>query len=191
MKLFSTIQQRAKSLIVITGMIASFTVYADNSVSQERWTDNAGTHHVTFTEVVSSNDPYTRSKYITVQQTTGGKQDWILRDYIEDCPLDFTIRFLPQSIEHRDLFASGTDVFLFAYRMGCFGGVDPLEVKYFAYYQGKKYALRGEEKIIMEKESYGGEKPPVADWNLRTNPTLLTYMQGRWPKLTTRNLADE
>ncbi|MBO2029753.1 hypothetical protein J4734_29330 [Klebsiella pneumoniae] len=45
-----------------------------------------------------------------------------------------------------------------AYKIGCVGGIDPVIVKYFAFKNGVKYSLRGEEHIIVSSEGFGGEK---------------------------------
>jgi hypothetical protein len=58
-------------------------------------------------------------------------------------------------------------------------------VKYFAYKNGVKYSLRGEEHIIVENGSYGGENPPIPDSNLRGDKPLLDYMLKKWGAIST------
>lgn len=56
------------------------------------------------------------------------------------------------------------------------GEIDPVTVKYFAYGSKIKYVLRGEEHIIVGGDEFGGEQPPVPNFNLRKNDSLLEYM---------------
>jgi hypothetical protein len=67
-------------------------------------------------------------------------------------------------------------------------GIDPVTVKYFAYKHGVKYSLRGEEHIIVENGSYGGENSPVPDWNLKNNKPLLNYMLKKWKSISTTKI---
>ncbi|MBO2029752.1 hypothetical protein J4734_29325, partial [Klebsiella pneumoniae] len=55
------------------------------------------------------------------------------------------------------------------------GGIDPVIVKYFAFKNGVKYLIRGEEHIIVGSEGFGGEKAPVPDFNLRNDKSLLKH----------------
>ncbi|MER4060189.1 hypothetical protein J8812_16610, partial [Klebsiella pneumoniae] len=77
---------------------------------------------------------------------------------------------------------------LFAYKIGRVGGIDPVIVKYFAFKNGVKYSLRGEEHIIVGSEGFGGEKAPVPDFNLRNDKSLLKYMMGKWDSISTTKL---
>lgn len=83
---------------------------------------------------------------------------------------------IKKSIEVNNSFTDGEGTVLFAYKIGCIGGIDPITVKYFAYKNGVKHALRGEEHIIVANDGYGGENPPIPDHNLKNDKPLLNYM---------------
>lgn len=111
---------------------------------------------------------------------------WLLKDGVTNCPLDVALSLVTDSFEVIDLFGNGEKVVLFAYKIGCVGGIDPVTVKYFAYYNGIKHALRGEEHIIIGDEACGGEEPPVPGENLKNNKVLLDYMLKKWPAVSLR-----
>ncbi|EAA3682879.1 hypothetical protein DOA99_23055 [Salmonella enterica subsp. houtenae] len=105
---------------------------------------------------------------------SSGKEQWSLKDYVSQCELDLALDIIPESFEVVDLFNDGNKVALFAYNIGCVGGVDPVSVKYFAFHNGVKYALRGHEMFITDKgvdEDYISPKP---DDNLKKMLNYLT-----------------
>lgn len=76
---------------------------------------------------------------------------------------------------------------LLSYSITCRGGLDPGGVKYFAYRDGKKFALRGLEHFVADgNHLYPEEKPvPVAGENLKKHPERYRYMMKKWPELST------
>lgn len=127
------------------------------------------------------------SIYIFGEGITNDVQSWKVRDAVEACPVDYDITIYPETFVFIGLPDHGGNYLLFAYRLPCAGGVDPAEIKYLAYQDEKKYALRGEEKIITpEENTYGGEDPPKPDYNLRTIKPLLNYMLNKWPSFSVR-----
>ncbi|EJH7011973.1 hypothetical protein QB714_003938 [Salmonella enterica] len=117
---------------------------------------------------------------------SSGKERWSLKDYVSQCELDLVLDIIPESFEAVDLFNDGNKVVLFAYNVGCVGGVDPVSVKYFAFYNGRKYALRGQEMFITDNGVDEGYAPPKPDYNLRNNVELFKYMKRKWPLIATR-----
>ncbi|TKV05701.1 hypothetical protein FDX19_21875 [Citrobacter sp. wls619] len=114
------------------------------------------------------------------------KKLWSLNDYVQSCNLDVELNIIPDSLEAIDLFGNGDFVVLFAYKIGCIGGIDPVDVKYFAFYKGQKYALRGIELFISNDGVDEGYNPPIPSYNLKSNKILFNYMQGRWSLIATR-----
>jgi len=117
---------------------------------------------------------------LSVKQVTRGNVDWVLNDYVNDCEVDINLDMISESIEVNRSFSDNEGTVLFTYKIGCIGGIDPVPVKYFAYKNGVKYSLRGEEHLIVENDSYGGEKPPIPDRNLKNDKSLLNYMSKKW-----------
>lgn len=115
-----------------------------------------------------------------VTQVTGNSNDWTLKDFVRNCGEDMKLDIAPDSVEINKIFPDGVDTVLFAYKIGCVGGIDPVTVKYFSFKDGVKYSLRGEGRIIVGSDDFGGEKAPVPDFNLKNDKSLLKYMIGKW-----------
>ncbi|MBJ8997823.1 MULTISPECIES: M949_RS01915 family surface polysaccharide biosynthesis protein [Citrobacter] len=149
------------------------------------WIDNSGEHELVMEKEVNKDNT---GEHLSVKQVTKGKDDWILNDYVNDCEVDINLNLIKESIEVNNSFADGEGTVLFAYKIGCIGGIDPVTVKYFAYKNGVKYSLRGEDHIIVENGGYGGESPPVPDYNLKNDKPLLNYMLKKWKSISTTKL---
>lgn len=135
-------------------------------------------------------DIFLNDNKINVKATDGvsGEKLWSLSDYVSSCDLDLELDIIPDSLEVADLFNDGNDVVLFAYKIGCVGGIDPVDVKYFAFYKGQKYALRGQEIFISEDGVDEGYHIPVPSYNLKNNEKLFEYMQKKWPSIAAKIL---
>lgn len=84
---------------------------------------------------------------LLVKQVTGYSNDWTLKDFVRNCGEDIKLDIAPDSVEVNKIFSDGVGTVLFAYKIGCVGGIDPVIVKYFAFKNGVKYSLR--EKSIL------------------------------------------
>ena len=76
-------------------------------------------------------------------------KEWQIYDLVNDCPLDISGDFLPNAFVITDVNKNHFAEVWALYKMGCRGGIDPLDMKIIMYENGKKYAMRGEEKIIQ------------------------------------------
>lgn len=161
------------------------STFAKDLTPKVRWKDNSGEHLLVIKKEINQNNI---GEHLSVKQVTKGKDDWILNDYVNDCEVDINLNLIKESIEVNNSFADGEGTVLFAYKIGCIGGIDPVTVKYFAYKNGVKYSLRGEEHIIVENGGYGGESPPVPDYNLKNDKQLLNYMLKKWRSISTIKL---
>lgn len=121
---------------------------------------------------------------MSVKQLTKGNVDWVLNDYVNDCILDIKLDVVTGSVEVNKTFSDGVGAVLFAYKIGCNDGFDPVTVKYFAYKDGVKHSLIGEEHIIVEDGGYGGEIAPKPDFNLKSDKPLLDYMLKKWTSVS-------
>jgi hypothetical protein len=154
---------------------------------KEKWHDKIGMHEVSIVINESQQDDLKNAK-ISAQEILGDKVLWHLNDFVNDCPLDVTLSVFPHSFETKNFFNDGYRTIFFSYKVGCIGGIDPVTVKYFAYHKGVKYALRGEETLITEDGTYGGEQRAIPDGNLKSTPLLLEYMLKKWPAVSTTDL---
>lgn len=121
---------------------------------------------------------------MTAKSIGNGRVDFEVNDYIYNCELDSELSLIKYSLERKSI--GGVQTTLFAYRIGCVGGIDPIPIKYFAFQNGVKYALRGEETIQTPNGSYGGEIGPIPGRNLKKNTILYKYMQDRWEDISLR-----
>jgi len=171
--------------ICMLGIVQCSSVFAKDLFINKTWTDDSGEHNLVIEKGFTKNNSV---EYLSVKQVTGGNVDWVLNDYVNDCEVDINLDVITKSIEISRSFSNGGTTVLFAYKIGCIGGLDPVTVKYFAYKNGVKYALRGEEHIIVENGSYGGEESPIPDSNLRGDKHLLDYMLKKWGAISTIKL---
>lgn len=130
---------------------------------------------------------YTKINVETVDLKSN-KKIWSLKDKIRPCGGESLIEVPITSFEIIDLFEDGEEVVFFAYEMGCGGVEEPVDIKYFAYYKGNKYSLRGQSVIVSSDSAIREENKPHPDYNLRNNPKLLAYMLKKWPSVSTKIL---
>ncbi|MBZ6072439.1 M949_RS01915 family surface polysaccharide biosynthesis protein [Aeromonas schubertii] len=101
-----------------------------------------------------------------------------IHDYVHKCETDAEISLIDSSVEYKNINKLST--LLFAYKIGCVGGIEPYNIKYFAFQDGKKYALRGEEMIMTPEGVFGGENGPSPSVNLKRKKELMDYMLSKW-----------
>ncbi|MCP5602477.1 hypothetical protein NL295_26855, partial [Klebsiella pneumoniae] len=149
---------------------------ASSEAFQKVWNDSSGKHVLIIDKKLDSKDG---GMTLLVKQVTGYSNDWTLKDFVRNCGEDIKLDIAPDSVEVNKIFSDGVGTVLFAYKIGCVGGIDPVIVK---------YSLRGEEHIIVGSEGFGGEKAPVPDFNLRNDKSLLKYMMGKWDSISTTKI---
>ncbi|EHM3443895.1 hypothetical protein K2B09_004718 [Salmonella enterica subsp. enterica] len=164
-----------KNMLLFIFLLTSLFSEANEYVSEEsyklQWHNDNGT--------INSVNIAIDGNEINVNAISGnsGEEQWSLKDYVSQCELDLVLDMIPESFEVVDLFNDGDRVVLFAYKIGCIGGIDPVDVKYFAFYNGVKYALRGQEMFITDKGIDDEYIPPKPNYNLRNNSELFKYMK--------------
>lgn len=114
------------------------STFAKDLTPKVRWKDNSGEHLLVIRKEINQNNI---GEHLSVKQVTKGKDDWILNDYVNDCEVDINLNVIKESIETNSSLTDGEGSVLFAYKIGCIGGIDPVTVKYFAYKNGVKYSL--------------------------------------------------
>jgi hypothetical protein len=84
---------------------------------------------------------------------------WKLNDSVKICPLDLEVTFLLNSLSITDLDHNGVAESTFLYKLGCRGGIDPVQLKLIMHEGKVKYALRGETMVPTEPgKKLGGQK---------------------------------
>ncbi|PIF23919.1 M949_RS01915 family surface polysaccharide biosynthesis protein [Candidatus Pantoea floridensis] len=161
------------------------STFAKDLISSTKWNDNSGEHTLVIEKQISKDQS---GEHLSIKQLTQGNVDWVLNDYVNDCILDIKLDVVTDSVEVNKTISDGVGTVLFAYKIGCIGGLDPVTVKYFAYKYGVKHSLRGEEHIVVESGSYGGENPPIPDYNLKKDKPLLNYMLKKWKAISTTKI---
>lgn len=169
-------------LAIAFTFVLSQSSFASSEAFQKVWNDSSGKHVLIIDKKLDSKDG---GMTLLVKQVTGNSNDWTLKDFVRNCGEDIKLDIAPDSVEVNKIFSDGVGTVLFAYKIGCVGGIDPVIVKYFALKNGVKYSLRGEEHIIVGSEGVGGEKAPVPDFNLKNDKSLLKYMMGKWDSIST------
>jgi len=97
-----------------------------------------------------------------VQEDKTLKQAWRVYDFVKGCPVDSTGEFILEALGATDLNHDGVAEIWLMYVIGCKGDVSPWGMKIIMYEGAQKFAMRGEQKMIMPtqgggKTSYGGK----------------------------------
>ncbi|MGV2703525.1 M949_RS01915 family surface polysaccharide biosynthesis protein [Aeromonas salmonicida] len=164
-------------------VLISASVSASEAIIDKNWSDRSGTHSLVMVKYKLKGNS---GEHLFIKQTTNGKQDWVLNDYVLNCDNDIELDVIDSSIEVRSLSSNEGYIVFFAYKVGCVGGIDPVPIKYFSYKDGVKYALRGEETIQTPNGNYGGEEEPIPGRNLKKHTILYKYMRDRWKDISLR-----
>jgi hypothetical protein len=169
-------------LVIAITFALSHSAFAGSEAFQKIWNDSSGKHILIIDKKLDSKEG---GVALLVKQVTGNSNDWTLKDFVRNCDEDIKLDIVPGSVEVNKIFSDGVGTVLLAYKIGCVGGIAPVTVKYFAFKDGVKYSLRGEEHIIVGSDGFGGEKAPIPDFNLKNDKSLLKYMMGRWDSIST------
>jgi hypothetical protein len=94
---------------------------------------------------------------ILYQKTDSGfVKTWAMNDFITDCELDITCSFYEHHLSISDLDKNNKAEVMMVYALSCKGDVSPNNKKLILYTNGTKYAIRGEELMLMGKDTLGG-----------------------------------
>jgi hypothetical protein len=85
---------------------------------------------------------------------------WKLDDFVEICPYDLDLTFLPHSLTITDLDHNGIAESTFLYKLGCRSDVSPVQLKLIMHEGKAKYAIRGETMVptANPQQKLGGRK---------------------------------
>lgn len=119
---------------------------------------------------------------ILYQKTDSGfVQKWKMVDYIDDCEVDVTCSFYDDHLTITDLDSNGLAEITMVYALSCKGDVSPNTKKLIMYEGVQKYAIRGEELMVLQKDTLGGQY--IADTLFNSAPkAFLQYAIEHWQK---------
>jgi hypothetical protein len=96
---------------------------------------------------------------ILYQKTDSGFfKQWTMHDFIADCELDVVCEFYDQHLSVSDLDSNGIAEIMMVYALSCKGDVSPNSKKLILYEGKNKYAIRGEELMVLKKDTIGGSR---------------------------------
>jgi hypothetical protein len=119
--------------------------------------------------------------YLFIKTGSSFKQVWRVTDFVRECPLDMKADFVPDAIEVTDLDKNGLAESWLLYRTYCKSDVSPSTQKLIMYENTKKYAIRGETKIKMGSEMYGGQINIDDNFKLG-NKIFMNFAKQKWEK---------
>lgn len=131
--------------------------YKGNIVTALRYTDNLGDNMLITTETGVTDDPYkegepnTDSAELFAWHYTLKNGSWVLNwkvyDFVKECPVDVVTQYTKQAIAVTDLNNDKTAEIWLMYKLACHSDVSPCDMKIIMYEKGKKYAVRGENRV--------------------------------------------
>ena len=153
----------------------------------KKWSDASGENWLVlyetgpFIEKGQTNASAKLSAVLYQKSDSGFIQKWMLQDYIHDCQLDLTCAFYDDHLSITDLDSNGIAEITMVYALSCKGDVSPNEKKLIMYEGKNKYAIRGEELMILQKDTIGGTMQ--ADSSFSKAPAVfLSFAKEHWKK---------
>jgi len=164
--------------------------YEGHVIDAVKWTDSLGLNYVITSETgkipsrvkdSDGRDAYLYAYHYVVKKDTA-KLVWRIYDFSDDCPVDLTVFFINNTFAVTDLDNNGLAEVWVMYKNSCHGDVSPVPTKIIMYEDSKKYALRGESKVKVSDQDYGGGTYKL-DENFKTgNPLFRKYAENLWNK---------
>lgn len=112
---------------------------------------------------------------------TGFVKKWKMMDQVIGCGLDITCTFYDDHLSITDLDSNGIAEITMLYALSCKGDVSPNGKKLIMYEAGKKYAIRGEEVMVLQNDTIGGNWS--ADSAFSQAPAVFrSFAEERWKK---------
>lgn len=153
----------------------------------KKWHDVSGENWLVLYETgayIEKGNVYPSAKLSAVlyQKTDSGfVQQWKMMDYIYDCELDLTCEFYDDHLTITDIDQNGLAEITMVYALSCKGDVSPNQKKLIMYEGKNKYAIRGEELMILKKDTIGGTMEADTAFS-KAPPAFLTYAKEQWKK---------
>ena len=156
-----------------------------NIIDGAAWTDTEGENTVLLAQTANKMVNDKQSQHINAYcfKKEGGvwKQKWLVQDRIDDCEVDATCQFLPQSLTITDNDKNNVAEVTFLYKLSCKGDVSPDSKKLIMYEGSQKYAIRGTTILQINGGKEGGDKKIDPSFN-NAPKTLLDFANQQWDK---------
>lgn len=119
---------------------------------------------------------------VLYQKTDSGfVTKWKMMDHINNCELDIVCSFYDDNLTITDLDSNGLAEITMVYALSCKGDVSPNEKKLLMYEGAQKYAIRGEELMLLQKDTIGGTWKVDTAFN-KAPKAFLSFAIERWQK---------
>lgn len=130
-----------------------------------RWTDSLGDNVVILTETGiyeskkiqhenNGRDAEIFAYHFIIKEDTAS-QTWRVYDFISDCPVDIEAQFIKKSFQVTDLNSDGIGEIWIMYKTVCHGDVSPCNMKIIMYEGNQKFAVRGQNKVMIGIDEKG------------------------------------
>jgi len=153
----------------------------------KKWHDASGENWLVLYETgsyIEKNNTGASAKLSAIlyqKSDSGFVQKWKLVDYIQDCEVDVTCSFYDNHLSITDLDSNGLAEITMVYALSCKGDVSPNEKKLILYEGTQKYAIRGEELMVLQKDTIGGSWNADASFS-KAPKAFLQYAVAHWQK---------
>lgn len=157
-----------KTTVVKTTDIPKSIIYKGTVITALRYTDNLGDNLFVATETGITDDakiegePNTDSAelfaYHYIMKNGTWQLNWKVYDFVKQCPVDVVTKYVKNAFAVTDLNNDKTAEVWLMYKLACHSDLSPCDMKILMYENGKKYAVRGENRIYAGGKTYfGGE----------------------------------
>ncbi|MFY7841015.1 MAG: M949_RS01915 family surface polysaccharide biosynthesis protein [Lacibacter sp.] len=153
----------------------------------KKWHDASGENWLVLYETGSyikkgSSGASAKLSAILYQKSDSGfVQKWKMVDYIEDCEVDVTCSFYDDHLTITDLDSNGLAEITMVYALSCKGDLSPNTKKLIMYEGAQKYAIRGEELMVLQKDTIGGQYSADSSFG-KAPKVFLNYAVAHWQK---------
>lgn len=148
---------QVKTTALKAAQIPKAIAYQGNVVTALRYTDALGDNILITTQSELTEGAELYAYHYTLKGNNW-TQTWKVYDFIKECPVDIELEFLKSAITVTDLNKNNKAEVWLMYKVGCHGDVSPVNMKIIMYEDGKKQAVRGENKVQVGANDYlGGE----------------------------------
>jgi hypothetical protein len=107
---------------------------------------------------------------------------WKVYDFIKDCPVDLKASFIKNTFAFTDLNKDGHAEVWLMYKTVCHGDVSPSEMKIIMYENGRKYAVRGTNKMKVSEKEYDGGSHNFDAAFINAPEVFRSYAKALWQK---------
>lgn len=158
---------QVKTIALDKRSIPASIKYVGKIIKAVKYTDSYGDHIIITTETgetkskgQESEDWRSAALYAYSYDMKDGnpKLIWQVHDFVNDCPVDMFANYLPNTFAVTDLNKDSKAEVWLMYKTVCHGDVSPSNMKIIMYEANKKYAVRGQNKVIAGGVNYGGGK---------------------------------